>query len=659
MENRVYMENKDNFWRDLLVKIVLILLFIFLLIWLFPMPKLDTFYDRIFAENIKMMEEAAKDYFTIQRLPKEIGEKTKITLREMIENKMILPFLDKDGNACNFDNSYVEVVRDKTEYVFKINLSCPSKTDYIITYVGCYDVCEDEKCKEEELEKILEYQFSRKTTKNVIDKYNCPQGYTVKGSSCIKESSIIDKIPANITCPAGYDYNNISDKCEKVVSKTTDANPICPEGYGYNENSNSCLKYVTLDKNPTPICLTGTYDSITGKCKIPTSDSYTAKRECPSGTYNSSTGKCDVISSSTYMASISCANGTYDSITGKCKIIADDSYNATPIYTTTGARTYSAEPKYTTTTLTMAATESKSWSCQVFEYSSLIGNASSELYTRTYIGPEPRYVCSTGTSCLKLFYKYNECSAVIIGSCSNTSYTYSRTSRICTKQSTYISSYSCPSGGTLSGTTCNIAGTQTISSYSCPNGGDISGSRCIKTSTSYANPKYSCPSGGDLVGTTCALSETTSINPIYSCPGGGDLAGTVCNVSGTSTSNPTLKCNYGLLLGGVCKVTSIDIKTPTYSCNGVLSGNKCITTSILRENIDYTCKEGYDRAGTMCVKTTSSSSIIDATPVYKESTYTEYKWSRSETLKGWTRTGKTREVLVKSKEIIEDKKYTK
>jgi len=621
MENRVYVENKDNFWRDLLVRIALILLFIFLLIWLFPMPKLETFYDRIFADNIKIMQDAAKDYFIVERLPKEIGEKEKITLREMIDQKMVLPFLDRDGNMCDFDKSYVEVIRMETEYIFKINLSCPTKTDYVINHFGCYDVCEDDKCKEEELVKLIEYQYYRQTTKKVFDKYICPKGYTVRGSSCIKESSIIDKIPANLTCPLGYTYNSNSDVCEKRVSNTVPADMTCPKGYAYNKNANACLKYITSEEPPKPVCDTGTYNPLTKKCEYGSSSSYTATRECTSGIYNPSTGKCVISSNSTYDATPSCTKGKYDEVTGKCKISTSSPYPATP--------------KHSTYTATMPAIETKKWSCQVFEYTYIKGEVEEELFTRTYIGSEPRYTCYTSPTCLTTFYKYNECTAVMVGSCSDPSYTYNRTIRKCTKQMTYTT-YDCPDGGTLSGTTCN------------------------RIAITYLTPVYDCPDGGTVSGKKCLVTSTTSINPTYSCPNGGTLSGTTCNITSSSSTSPTYVCTNGSLIGGVCKIVTIDKKAPTYSCNnGVLSGKTCITTSVLTEQVDYECATGYKRVGTMCIRTTTSSSIINATPKYKQVTSKEYKWSRLTSLPGWTRTGKTREVVVKPEELIVDDTFVK
>ena len=38
--------------------------------------------------------------------------------------------------------------------------------------------------------------------------------------------------------------------------------------------------------------------------------------------------------------------------------------------------------------------------------------------------------------------------------------------------------------------------------------------------------------------------------------------------------------------------------------------------------------------------------LVNAIPVYKTKTETVYKWSRSEKLEGWTRTGKTRTIEI-------------
>ena len=57
---------------------------------------------------------------------------------------------------------------------------------------------------------------------------------------------------------------------------------------------------------------------------------------------------------------------------------------------------------------------------------------------------------------------------------------------------------------------------QVISGYTCPNGGTLSGSTCTLTT-------YSCE-GDDI------LSETTCTKEEYTCPNGGTLNGTICEL---------------------------------------------------------------------------------------------------------------------------------
>ena len=141
IENR-----KSTFIRDLIVKVLLIVLFIFLLMFLFPMPNLTTFYDAIFNNNVQTMKNAAEKWYTTDRMPKEDGDIEKLTLQEMLDKKLILPFVDKDGNTCDADSSYVSVTKDGEEYILKVSLTCGSQTDYIIEHIGCYNFCKDNSC---------------------------------------------------------------------------------------------------------------------------------------------------------------------------------------------------------------------------------------------------------------------------------------------------------------------------------------------------------------------------------------------------------------------------------------------------------------------------------------------------------------------------------
>jgi conjugal transfer mating pair stabilization protein TraN len=179
----------------------------------------------------------------------------------------------------------------------------------------------------------------------------------------------------------------------------------------------------------------------------------------------------------------------------------------------------------------------------------------------------------------------------------------------------YSYAYTCPSGGTLSGTTCTVTTTYTAAGTpTCPYGGNLSGTTCTllgyyaahlqvcNTSFSQwsgecvhwdssANSKapycpgggnylnaidgvgcyavqgdaniYSCPSGGTLSGTQCVVASTYAAVDTYSCPSGGTLSGTTCTVTstyaasyGVSSYNYGYECpNGGSASGATCSIT--------------------------------------------------------------------------------------------------------
>jgi len=133
--------------------------------------------------------------------------------------------------------------------------------------------------------------------------------------------------------------------------------------------------------------------------------------------------------------------------------------------------------------------------------------------------------------------------------------------------------YGCPSGGSLSGSSCitssSYAATATtseqcpsgtswipganypictgyvdpvtVTTYSCPSGGSLSGSTCY-TSSSYSATYYSysgyyyCSGGATLNGSTCTTTYTaTQGGGAYTCPSGGTLSGTTCTQTYTAS----------------------------------------------------------------------------------------------------------------------------
>ena len=158
----MYEERREKFsFKSFFLTLLLVLLFIFLMLWLFPtknyvdkklqstydLERLEVLYDEIFANNVARMKDAAIGYYTNERMPKIVGQSKKLTLQQMYNLHLVLKMKDKDGKPCNTTKSYVEMTKYTEEYRLKVNLSCGNQEDYIIVYLGCYNYCEDGICE--------------------------------------------------------------------------------------------------------------------------------------------------------------------------------------------------------------------------------------------------------------------------------------------------------------------------------------------------------------------------------------------------------------------------------------------------------------------------------------------------------------------------------
>ena len=158
-------EHKGFPIRDFLLRLVLVVLFVFLLVWLLPkfinpttIVKNDskdgngsnsknTVVDvsgvssQIFLDNLDRMKEAAISYYTNERLPQNVGDSKQMTLSDMIGEKIISPLIDRNNKAVNVEKSYVKITKLDEEYLLKVNLKDSEKEDYILVHLGCYDYC--------------------------------------------------------------------------------------------------------------------------------------------------------------------------------------------------------------------------------------------------------------------------------------------------------------------------------------------------------------------------------------------------------------------------------------------------------------------------------------------------------------------------------------
>lgn len=105
-----------------------------------------------FTTNINNMKSVAFEYFTKSRLPEKTGSTEKLTLKEMIDEKLIIDFTN-NGEYCNLEDSYIQATRTLNDnYALRIDLTCGKKSDYIVSTIEKEEICKNNTCPEEEVE---------------------------------------------------------------------------------------------------------------------------------------------------------------------------------------------------------------------------------------------------------------------------------------------------------------------------------------------------------------------------------------------------------------------------------------------------------------------------------------------------------------------------
>ncbi len=614
-------EKHDMSIKDLLIRLILIIIFIFLLIWLFPMPDLKPLNNQIFADNLDRMKDVAKSYYTVERLPKDINETKKMTLKEMIDKNYILPLMDSNGNYCSPDDSYVEITKLENEYVIKTYLSCSDKKDFIIEHYGCYDICSD-KCKILETTtgsgekggkvpvtkittkkgKLYEYQFVKTTYDEIFDKYVCPSGYNLVSDKCIKNGSKVETVDAK----KNVEYVTSTDtKDAKAIvnSSTTLVDAECKDVINSSTIAATPKENVTNPKEEV------SYKNVAAiKQNIYDNKPAVAKRTTVYSDYIV-TNKYDVITATKYLTGYT--NWQYDH--------THISTNPNEAYEKEFEKKVLVKQYLDFTCTTCTTTVWKymyfistrkgnySYSCDRFPgYTLYEGNKCRKKL------PDVVKTCPTGFDpdgdrCKKVSISDYSCAPY------GSDYVYNASDKSCKKL--IGTKYTCPTG--TKETSDEKICKKEITNYVCTTGNKV-GDKCV--TTTYSCPKDTSDTKYTLSGDKCIV-ETKS--KVCTCP------------KGTNPTNDPNKC-------------AKDTSKTTYTCEAypgyTLTGNKCVNT-VTTEKITYTCNTGYVLNGTSCTKTVNVSDTKNAEKTYKIISDTKYKWStKTELGDGWVFTGNVREI---------------
>ena len=413
-------------------------------------------YSKEFIDNIRYMQDVARNYWLINGTLPTDGNSVEFTLKELISKGLILPFSDKFGNACDTNESYARLTNNNGKYTMSIKLACDTETATISEDLGCNQFCNNKCTQIEEVAKKIQYQF-KQAYEATTTTYTCPSGYKKDGTKCYKGTNV-------------------------VIDATKNSNYYCPTGY--KKDGNKC---VTDDQiiNATPL----------------------TKYSCPSG-YSLSGTKCYKSSSSSIAAT---AKTTYSCPSGYTKSGSSCTKTTTSTKALTTTTTYTCPTGYT---------KSGSGSNTVcYKYTTNEGKKYLTTYqdlgsSCTYLGRKAKDNCTT--DCNKLYYTYYCTKKVKVYADYKKTTTstcpsgYSKSNGQCVKTTTSTikatsnTTYSCPSGYNLSGTKCYTSSTSSINAseviynYSCPSGYKNIGTKCMisgNTTDLKVSYTYSCPSG--------------------------------------------------------------------------------------------------------------------------------------------------------------------
>ena len=483
----MYSNNKKGFSiLDLLVKIIFAALFIFIIIWLFqkkiPNINMNAFYSNVFRENMKYMQDAGENYFTNDKLPTEIGESVKLSLEEMEQMNLIIPFVDKDGKSCDIKNSYATVTKLESGYELKTNLVCGKESKQLIKILGCHNYCPTNNCEKScHVEKIVENQF-KKTVEGTKTVYSCNKGYKLSGKYCIqtklvKSKDAVVKTSETVTETKPAKATSISGK------KTPLDTVVTTKTVKLATNVNTSKQLLKTNKTLVP----ATTKTVKQSYSCPTTEKVKVAYECKK------TKKEKQCTTTYQKQSYKCGN-CKTTLTNRGNIeTCDICYKSVPVQTCKEVKKTYTDTCYREETRTV--------------------NKTCEKNVTVVDTPEHyEYSCPSGTDIKE-------------GSGSSL------------KCYDSVKSYSCPTGTTKSeGSGSSLKCYKSEKTYSCPSGTDVvegtgSSTKCYKVTD--GSVKYECEKGWTLKNKNCTRVTKKSSETKECKDKGYVLEGNKCNLYST------------------------------------------------------------------------------------------------------------------------------
>ena len=103
-----------------------------------PVGETEALLSQIFINNLERLKKVAIDYYSVSNLPKEDKESYIVTLKELIDKKLIVALIDRNNKFCDVEKSYAKITKEGENYILKVNLKDSEKEEYIIVNLNYY-----------------------------------------------------------------------------------------------------------------------------------------------------------------------------------------------------------------------------------------------------------------------------------------------------------------------------------------------------------------------------------------------------------------------------------------------------------------------------------------------------------------------------------------
>ena len=277
-------------WGSLLVKLVILAVIIFIAGWIFvkvtgnnSSGNKNTLADNNseYINNINTMKTAAFEYFTKSKLPEKVGATEKVTLAQMINQKLLIDFTN-DGKTCDTNSSYVQTTKTADgNYALKVSLTCGDESDFIVTTIE-KDSCENSTCKADTENSAKEVDTKKDTTTN--KETNSSSTNTSKNTnksnsnttttntnksnsssasaSTTTKTTVTTKVTIKISCTNGCCQTNCNNSADTKKEEKTDTTPTKVRYYKYIKYSDWSKGYSNASnaENKKQTALVTTYN---------------------------------------------------------------------------------------------------------------------------------------------------------------------------------------------------------------------------------------------------------------------------------------------------------------------------------------------------------------------------------------------------------------